>query len=336
MCVPSALACAPRPRLGTTPPEPAATASTETTAAVAGSIATVDFSRIFFADLSEEPWRLEHGLSLPQPVREQLGDDYDGITRKFHAEAHGVTGPFDEGDAVALVSDRGMLDSRVTGLGAALGGGNDWLIAILEPTASEGPRPSGGALAVLGPHPHRDARLVTPPPVPHGPRVGPTIEAAHGELSTLTTELANDLASELGLDEEDDPEARKEIAAIIARIGVNPGCTTTFAPKLPSGFDQLLLVDCSDYGEGISEGAAVIPVPDPAVSGLVVLGEHPQVLEDWSLQRWSTRLRAVVDLDGDGIDELWVDTEGHEWNASTLWHWDGRQYVAEEITSDAL
>lgn len=331
------LACTATSRGGTTPPASSTTRTTTTPPVPATTTASVDFSRIFLADLSEERWQTEHGVSLPQTLREQLGDGFDGVERKFPAAAHGITSPFAEGDAVALVTGGGTIESRVTGLGAGIGGGNDWLIAVLERTAPEGP--AGGALAVFGPHPHRDARLVAPPSVPHGPLVLPAIEAARGELPALTAELATELASEYGLDEEDgedDEEARDEIAATIARIGVGPECATTFAPRLPPGFDQLLLVDCSDYGEGIPEGAAVIPVPDPAVSALVVLGEHPQVLEGWSLHRWGTTLRAVVDLDGDGIDELWVDTNGHEWNASTLWHWDGKGYVAEEITSDAL
>jgi hypothetical protein len=321
------MACTTTPRDGATPStNPTATATATATA----TPSAIDFSRIFLADLEAERWQVEHGISLPQALREQFGDGFDGVARKFPAATHGITAPFTEGDRVALVTDRGTLDTRVTGLGAGLGGGQDWLYAVLEPAALDHTPPSGRALAVFGPHPHPDARLEPPTPAPLGPRVDLALATARAELPALTAELANELVGE------EDEDARAELTAAIAKLGVGPECCTTFAPALAPGFDQLLVVQCGNPGDDTAESAAVIAAPEAALSGIVMLGEHPQLIYPWNLYAWSLELRATVDLDGDGIDELWIEAGGHEWYTSTLWRWDGQRYVEEEITSDSL
>ncbi|MCB9713151.1 MAG: hypothetical protein H6712_04810 [Myxococcales bacterium] len=62
----------------------------------------------------------------------------------------------------------------------------------------------------------------------------------------------------------------------------------------------------------------------------------PRPLEAWSLLSWDLELAAVIDLDGDGIDELLVSAGGHEWSTTSLWRWDGERYVEHSLLDDAL
>jgi hypothetical protein len=300
------LACA-TPREGAAPPAPVTT----TPAPPAVEPLPVDFSRVLLAQVADERWRVEHGVHLPQAQRERLFDGLDGIERKLDPAAFGITVPFAEGDALVLVTEQGTLDSRIVGLGAWVGSSTEWITGVLEVDPGRVPA-SDRILAVLGPRPHPDARLRRPTAVPLGPRVGLALHAARAELPAL----------EAGLREWMAPEERSRSGP----LHVDTACGTAFMAALPPGFEQVLLVHCN-----ADEGG-----DDPRVTGLVVLGEHPQVLYPWSANAWHLSLHALVDLDGDGIDELWIDTGGHEWSASTLWRWDGQRYVDEEIIAHAL
>lgn len=320
--LPLALACPSKPTDGTTSPSPTPAPASPAPPS-ASSANHVDVSRIFVAQLEDGRWRVEHAMpSMPEPVRAQLQGEVDGITHELDPASLGKDAPFTKGEAVVLVTPTGTVEAHVTGLGGWLGGGNDWLVAVLDaPAPTPAPEPSQ-ALAVFGPPPHPSARIQVIPTVPLGPRVGPVLEAAAAELPKLKAEF----------DGEFEPE---ELVELLADVRVGPECAKTFAPALAPGFAQFLVVHCGPREEA-PEGAAVIAVPDPSLSGVVVLGDRPQVLHPWSLHAWSLELRAVVDLDGDGIDELWTAASGHEWWSTSLWRWDGERYVEEELGSDSL
>lgn len=305
--LPLALACPKQQHEGDTPsPTPSPAPS---------STGAVDFSRIFLAELADGRWTVSHAAqALPEPVREQLQEEeLDGITRKLDPAQLGDSTPFTVGDELVLVTNRGRLDARVSGLGGFLGGGNDWLVGVLEVPSTGAAAPSGSALAVLGPRPHAGARIQPSVAVPLGPRVGSALEAVKPELPKLAAQFSEWQGSGEQLD--------------ASKLQLGPECAKAFAPALPPGLEQLLVVSCNN------EQQTGWPV---TVSAIVALGETPQVVYAWNLDAWSLELQAVVDLDGDGIDELWVSASGHEWWSSSLHRWDGERYVEEEISADAL
>jgi len=310
LLVPLALACHPKPgRDGTASPSSGS-------ASPPAATNPIDFSRIFLAQSEGQYWRAQHGMFFPESVGDAVMEELDGIERKLDVVKLGIESPFAEGDAAVLVTTEGTFEARVSGIGGWRGGWQDWLAAVLEggPAAPSNPPPDAPAprgFAVFGAPPNPSARIVPLPAVPLGARVGLALESAKAELPKLKADFVGDLPPE-----ETDPR--------LAELRVGTECAKTFAPALAPGFEQLLVVHCN-------EGSA-----DPALSGIVVLGEHPQVLYPWNLHTWGLELLGVVDLDGDGIDELWVEAGGHEWWSTSLWRWDGKQYVEEEISSDSL
>lgn len=274
----------------------------------------VDFSRVFVAHPEDGHWRVEHGTTFPESASRQIDDELDGITNELDVVRLGIESPFAKGDAVVLVTEEGVLETRVIGLGGWRGGGQDWVAAVLDakaPAAAAPNDPPSRALAVLGPPPSPDARVQPLPAVPLGARVGLALEEGKAELPKLKAAFLEMMGEEAGPELED--------------LHVGPGCAKAFAPALAPGFEQLVVVHCGEEDS-----------MDPALSGIVVLGEAPQVLYSWNLDTWGLELVGVVDLDGDDVDELWVRASGHEWWSTSLYRWDGQRYVEQELGSDSL
>lgn len=281
--------------------------------AYAGS-GSIDHARIFEAQLDATGGRIELGVDLPDAARESIlaGGDFDGTTRRFDPVAAGVAVPFREGDAVALVTTVGTIHARISGLGMYTDGTGDRLFGVVAVPAGSGA--TGDALAVFGSPPVAGATLRSPTAAPAGPRVAAALDDGRAALPALVADFS------------DDEFSKRELRRIFAKLRVGPECAKSFSPALARGLEQLVVVNC----------ATQEIAPDPALSGIVAVGDVPQVLAPWSLSRWTITLRAAVDLDGDGVDELWIDESGHEWSESTLWHVEDGRYVAEELDAASL
>ena len=209
------------------------------------------------------------------------------------------------GDPWTLITRSGSEPQAATGFSAVISGGSGTLFFTvrLGPAAKSA---KGPVLAVRGPT-SATAKLVAPAPV---------------RPSTLAkTTLPNTV-------EAIDPHLEPEIRAVIPKIKFTDKHLKLYPGRFPGGRSHIGFLAAKAPGEE----NATLPV-----SGLVFAWPDGRVEFFAAAVTWGTAtLLALVDLDGDGLDEILYDDTYFEGGYVQLIHWTEGRPFTRTLTGDGL
>ncbi|MCA9718152.1 MAG: hypothetical protein H6713_08810 [Myxococcales bacterium] len=220
-------------------------------------------------------WAVQALIEVPESRQEGLAHEPDGVTQRVAPEELGVADlPFTLGDVVTIVGAEGQARRTIQsfGIGAHMDGHE--LVGVLGPADEMGE----GAIAVVGPlGPSASARVRT---LERAPADAAVITQLDAELERSWPALAAGWSSE-----EDAPAPTRD------EVALDPECVTRQSLRGPSGDDAILEVACG------------------ALEAKFLVGPRGRAplqadVDAWTLDEAEHTLEALVDLDGDGVDEL--------------------------------
>ena len=262
------------------------------------------FERVLALDTYEHPegvqWSASMAVGVPEAL-EHLLDGYDGVERTFDPQAEGFEVPVTQGTKLHLVTGTGIFEREITGFGLYRMMDDDLLTMLLgplDPDAGQGP-----GLAILSRvPPHAAARLVPAKAEPPDEATFAVLEADYAGAKAQL--VAN-------FEPMDEPGDRAAVKA----IELSAECVELYRPQMPAGYSGIVAVECG--GEAVYE---------PRLSALLMVGDDGKLTsvgqyDGWSFGYGASELFQLVDLDGDGLDELIVHDAGYEYFAERYLAW---------------
>jgi hypothetical protein len=254
-------------------------------------------------------WAISTPVGVPDDKRDAiLAGDWNGIDKRLDPETPGLDNPFDLAASVTLITTTGQFQRKITGLGIESRMDSDELIAVLGPISGD-VEANGEGIAVLGtPAPSADAKLRI------AKREAPSAEL----LAELTTEFdASATTLIAGFESIDGEQGDRPTAA---QLRPAAECVSVFRPKLPVGYDAIATVGCG--GGAVYEGKlAAVFLVGPGKRQPLTAGSG------WSVGYGTTDLGPLVDLDGDGIEEITLEHSGYEYYELAYVGWNGSGYA---------
>ncbi len=224
-------------------------------------------------------------------------------THTIDPYAEGLTHPFPKDAPLTLVTAEGIFSRKATGYEVYREMDDDLLVALL------GEAKGGKGLAIIGKaQPVATARMRE---LKHEPPSAELLADLKAEAKGLSAKLIAEF------EPIDDPDGDKPDPATLA---LTPECVHVYRPTLPNGFDRVVTIGCG--GEAVYE---------PKLSAVFLVGRQDRrpfsERSKWSLDYSTYELADAVDLDGDGVDEVIMETSGYElWEVSAF-AWDGSRYA---------
>ena len=251
-------------------------------------------------------WVLERSVAIGEQD-ERLLDAYDGVNESLDASHAHIFAPLSLGQELLLVTHAGQRKAPISGFGLGRTMDDDVLSVILGQADTEG---SLGGLVIGGTvMPAASAKLrasAGKPPTP-------------GLLAALQYDYELAKAKVL---ENFEPLSGNEERPRAEGLALSADCVLRHSDlSMPEPYIGVVSVQCG--GEEVYEAR---------ISGLFLLdaaGTPKQIskYDGWQLGYGGSTLDALVDLDGDGYDELLISDAGYEYYAQRQLAWDGKDYV---------
>jgi len=315
------IACACKPATSTTSPAsppgtppatpPVTTPPPDATPATPVAKAPPQFPETVFAsspDGARKQWivaMIDFPGSDVTALEQRLASESEGAEIELPAGDPALPSGLAIGDPWTLITRAGNEQHTATGFSAVISGGSGtlFLSVRLGPAAKNA---TGPAIAVRGPA-AATARLVTPPPV---------------RPSTLArTTLAKTV-------EAIDPHLEPEIRAVIPKIKFTDKHLKLYPGRFPGGRSHVGFLAATAPGEEND----TLPV-----SGLVFAYPDGRVEFFATAVTWGTAtLLALVDIDGDGLDEILYDDIYFEGGYVQLIHWKEGRPFTRTLTGDGV
>lgn len=262
---------------------------------------------VFAAHPSEKQWTVD--------MIDFAGADISALEQRARAAPEGTPLAFKPGDPTlpagfalgdpwTLITPSGPDQRTVQRFSAAIYGSGELHFDVHIGPAAKGSK--GPVLAVRG-HAPTTARLLSPPPV---------------RPSTLAKDTLKKTVAAI------DPHLEPEIREVIPKIKFTDAHLKLYPGRFPGGRSHVGFLAATARGEEY----ATLPV-----SGLVFAWPDGRVEFFATAVTWGTAtFVALVDLDGDGLDEVLYDDTYFEGGYVQLLHWKEGRPFARTLTGDGL